>query len=141
MSDQWRDELARELLPVFATEAQEDVRAINERLPVLERSEADERERVLADVFRSAHNLKGSSAAANLPEIVEIAGRLETVFKSMQTRNLVLEPQLLDVVHEALDAITSLIRQAMTGEPAEVDVAALSARLVEGQEPRATGTR
>jgi two-component system chemotaxis sensor kinase CheA len=133
LPDQWTRNLARTLLPIFEVEARNNVDVIHERLLRLETADASDSAQLLDDISRSAHRLKGASGAVDLPEIAEIADRLELLFQALKTTKDDLRPELVDVIHEALDAITLLTREATGGRLAQIDIAGLSARLAAAQ--------
>lgn len=124
------EELLRQLLATFADEAREQLAAISRQLLMLEQHPGpDNRGRVLAEIFREAHNLKGSARAVNLPEVETLAHRLETLFGLLQSGDLEARPEIVDAAYEALDAIGALVQQATTGQAANVDMPALAAKL------------
>src|SRR5438034_8039152 len=123
------DKLARQLLALFAVEAEEHLQVINQNLLALEQQPEPKRvQSLLAEIFRAAHTLKGSARSVNLDSVGSLAHRLETLFGQSQKGERRLAPGTFDLIYEALDAIGVLVRAAANGAPAAVDVEALVAR-------------
>lgn len=124
------DELMAELMAVFAGEAAEQLQALNRNLLALEKTaQPEERDRLLAEIFRDAHTLKGSATAVDLGEVGRLAHHLESIFGKLQRGELQPEPGMFDLIYQTLDGIEKLVREASGGEPAEVDVGALADEL------------
>jgi two-component system chemotaxis sensor kinase CheA len=118
------EELMRELMQTFSTEAAEHVQTINGCLLQLERS-ADETQRrdLLQEAFRAAHSLKGAARAVTLTDIERLADSIESVLQQARDLNAALNTNTCDVLYAMLDAITLLL----AGQSADVE--ALRARL------------
>ncbi len=83
------DEIDPELLEVFAHEAEDHLRTINQRLPLLLEQPGDRE--VLQDIRRSVHTLKGCAAMVGYPQLTQLAHRME---------------DLLDQLYEGLRPVT-----------------------------------
>lgn len=119
-----KDELARRLLDTFVAEEKERVQAITRHLLALERGvEEAERERLLAEILREAHNLKGAARIVGLDEIGRLSHALETCFEAVARGEVALTPEACDSVYRALDAIGALMKATEAGEQPVVDVA------------------
>jgi two-component system chemotaxis sensor kinase CheA len=87
MSDVASDDLPARLLGLFAVEAEEHVEAMNRHLLALEQGPAQEaRERLMAELFREAHTLKGAARVVNRAEVEGLAHGLEDLFAGMRSR-------------------------------------------------------
>lgn len=105
------DEAFRQrLLETFRVEAGEHVQALSAGLIALERApgEAARREGV-ESVFRGAHSLKGAARAVERGDIEALCQALESVFAALQDAAIALSPGLLDLLHEALRALTRML--------------------------------
>lgn len=131
------DDLAKELLGVFALEAGERLQAINEHLLALEKAlGVKEVDRLLAEIFREAHSLKGAARAVNLPTIEAVAHRLESLLLEMQTGVVGRDREIFDLIYEAADAIGTLTEEGPGASESAVDVDDLGARLEAAIKPR-----
>jgi two-component system, chemotaxis family, sensor kinase CheA len=124
------EDLAAQLLEIFALEADERLQAMNHNLLALERPvDPAEREELLKAIFRDAHSLKGAAGMVDLEEISSIAHRLESFFGRLQRGETEPDATAFDLVYRALDAIGSLVRQGTAGEAADVNTAGLLVEL------------
>jgi two-component system, chemotaxis family, sensor kinase CheA len=124
------DDLLRQLQAIFATEAAEHLQAINTGVLALEQQpDAEAASRLLAEIFRAAHTLKGAARSVNLESVEALSHRLETLFSRMQSEALQSRPGLFDLVYQVLDAIGTLVQASAVGTAPAVDVVELCARL------------
>jgi two-component system chemotaxis sensor kinase CheA len=123
------DELQQLLLATFADQAKEQLQTINQRLLALEKAGADERGPLLEEIFREAHSLKGASRAVNLDRVEAVAHKLESLFSVIQNGSIEPDAKIFDVAYQALDAITALVEEGLTGVEVDVDVEAVCAVL------------
>lgn len=109
MSDQ-DPEFLQELIEIFAVEAKELIAQLTHDLLAFEKSNDDmDRRRLLDEIFRHAHTLKGSADAVNLTRVKLVAHQLETLFEAVRRGEIALSPKAVDVVLEAVDAMDALI--------------------------------
>src|ERR687887_2446968 len=123
------DELQQLLLATFADQAKEQLQTINERLLALEKAEGDDKGPLLEEIFREAHSLKGASRAVNLDRVEAVAHKLESLFSVIQNGSIEPDAKIFDVAYQALDAITALVEEGLTGVEVDVDVEAVCAVL------------
>src|SRR5262245_43588569 len=103
------DDLLRELLSTFSVEAQEHLQTISRDLLELEKGPPPEpAAKLLAEIFRAAHSLKGAARAVNLDTLGSVAHRLETLFARLRDGQLVASPALFDLAYQSLDAMGTL---------------------------------
>jgi two-component system, chemotaxis family, sensor kinase CheA len=123
------NEFMRELMTVFAGEAEERLTTIDERLMAFERTSAsDERHALLQDIKRELHTLKGSSGAVNLGDASRLAHALEHVFQGIDPEGL-LDPTTVDAAYSGLDALRQTITSHVDESDSPVDVEATLAML------------
>ena len=105
----------------------------------LERDASDPK--LLQEIFRAAHTLKGSSAAIKHHRMAELTHALENVLDDLRNGALSVSSSLVDVLLETLDALRILCDEVITREESpDLDVAAITARLhavQSGDEPEA----
>lgn len=115
------DEFLKKLLSTFKVEAGEHVQALSSGLIDLEKASAeDARMGIIETVFREAHSLKGAARAVNVTVIETLCQSLEGVFSSLKRKDIALSPPLLDLLHNAVDALGELLPSAGT-EPAAAE--------------------
>lgn len=124
------DELLAELKATFAVEASEHVASLNHDLLALERSDsADEKQRLLREIFRNAHTLKGGASVVGLQDVRTLAHQLESIFGRLQNNELAVDAAMFDVLYQALDVIDRLVQEGPDDPPRPDDIATLGARL------------
>jgi two-component system, chemotaxis family, sensor kinase CheA len=123
------NEFMRELMAVFAAEADERLSTIDQHLVAFERTSAsDERQALLQDIKRELHTLKGSSGAVNLVDAGRVAHALEHVFNGVDPEALI-DATTIDVAYQGLDGLRQLISSAGTESDSGVDLEGLLATL------------
>jgi len=101
------DQFLQSLRATFKVEANEHLEAIDAGLLALEKSiTAEEQQPLVETVFRAAHSLKGAARAVNFVEVESVCQVLEDVFAAWKRRESLPTAQGLDVVQQALDAVS-----------------------------------
>jgi two-component system chemotaxis sensor kinase CheA len=128
------DELQQLLLATFADQANEQLQTINERLLALEEAEGDDTGPLLEEIFREAHSLKGASRAVDLTRVEAVAHKLESLFSVIQKGELEADAEVFDLAYKALDALTALVEEGLSGTAADVDLDGLCNALTSAAE-------
>lgn len=116
------EEFKKEIMATFGAELEEHLGTLNKGLLALEkRPSREEREQLLLDLFRTAHNLKGSARAVGVRDIVTISNRLEDVLGTLQRGELSPTPELFDAMFPAVDGLQTAMAAHLRGNklPAE----------------------
>lgn len=101
------DQFLESLRATFKVEANEHLEGIATGLLALEKPiTVDEQQTVVETVFRAAHSLKGAARAVNFVEVESVCQVLEDVFAAWKRRESTPSAQVLDFVHQALDAMS-----------------------------------
>ncbi len=104
------DEFLKSLRATFVVEAEEHVNSIADGLLQFERAaDAETKQQLVETMFRAAHSLKGAARAVSLVGIESLCQALEDVFAAWKRRELSPTTPALDVVHQALDAVSKAI--------------------------------
>ena len=103
------DDFIQLLRSTFKVEAAEHLQTISSGLLQLEKAAGKDAERALESVFRAAHTLKGAARAVDLGEIEGLCQSLEDVFASWKRGEAAPSSDMLDTLHRAVDAITSIV--------------------------------
>ncbi len=85
---------------------------------------------LINSVFRVVHSLKGAADFLGFSKVVTVAHKSESLFNLLRKEEMVLTPEIMDVVFEAVDVLKALNHEIETGETAEVDVEGTANRLV-----------
>jgi two-component system chemotaxis sensor kinase CheA len=110
----------QELCALFKAESDEHLQSLDAGLL---RLEADPSEgATLEAVFRAAHSLKGAARMLGVSGVERIAHQLEEGLGAAHRGRAALSGDTVDRFYRALDAIRQLVHEAVTGEPATVDL-------------------
>jgi len=128
----------QEILEDFLIEAFEMIEQLDNDLIDLESNPEDLD--LLNRIFRVAHTIKGSSSFLNFDVLTHLTHHMEDVLNKARRGELVITPEVMDVVLESTDKMKALlehIKETGTDEGA-MDVAPTVARLeavLKGEEP------
>ncbi|OGT22670.1 MAG: hypothetical protein A3C55_01970 [Gammaproteobacteria bacterium RIFCSPHIGHO2_02_FULL_42_13] len=96
----------QQLIDTFNIELEEQLQLITEGLVKLEKDiDPKEAETILHSIFRSAHNIKGSSRSIGIMELGDIAHKLENIFQQLRDEKVLPSKEVIDVGFEALEAM------------------------------------
>ncbi len=96
-----------ELFKDFKYEALEAIQQMNADLLALELSPQDMES--INSLFRSAHNLKGSSAMMGFVTLSEVARQLEDILELFRNRQLAVTSPRVDLLFEAFDLLSEIV--------------------------------
>jgi two-component system chemotaxis sensor kinase CheA len=127
------DELLKRLLATFRIEADEHLRTMSSGLLALEKTPAGtEAMGLIETIFREAHSLKGAARAVNLASIESLCQSLESVFAALKSGRLAVSLPLLNLLHQANDALGGLLVADPDSPPIPIPaVEALMCQLVD----------
>lgn len=117
------------LLEQFLSESRELLEDIGQKLIQLENS-PDER-RVIDDLFRSVHTLKGNSGLFTFPEMTRVLHASEDLLGKVRSGEMNYSRQLADCLLGAMDFVGLLINEIESTEHIDASHADESARLAE----------
>lgn len=132
---------ADEVLREFFVESWELIDDLDQDLVALEERPGDRE--LLNKIFRAAHTLKGSSSFLGFQQISEVTHRVEDIFNKLRRDEMALQPEVMDVILEAVDRVRRLLQAAQAGcpGPAVDDLLAALARAAEGGTPPSAASR
>jgi two-component system chemotaxis sensor kinase CheA len=120
-----------DLLQDFLQEASDLLSDVDNKLVDLERNSDDRR--LLNDIFRGFHTIKGGAGFLNATELVTLCHLTENLFDKLRTAEMRLTPELMDTIMAATQGVRSMfseLAQATQPRPAQPQViAALRAAL------------
>jgi two-component system chemotaxis sensor kinase CheA len=127
-----KDQLAARLLATFVAELEEQIRAMNADLLVLEANPTDPER--LRSLFRVAHTLKGAARAAGVPPVEQACHALETLLAEARDGRLALGREEFALLFSAADALGDAGTRLKEGRSlVDAPVAALQAPLQGGK--------
>jgi two-component system chemotaxis sensor kinase CheA len=128
-----------ETLQMYVEEATEHLGDIENDLLAIEQAGADIDVELVNKVFRAAHSIKGGAGFLGLTKIKDLGHKIENILDMVRNRELVPEPEIVNIVLLAFDKLRDLITNVAESNDAYIDdhVAALTAAAsanLEGEE-------
>ena len=107
-----------QLLREFLAEAEELVEILRGDIEALRarRSEGRARRELVARIFRHAHTIKGSAAAADLTATAELAHEFESLLEGVRLGRVAVDDAVLDAFDETAEALAQTLVSAARGE-------------------------
>ena len=120
-----------DLLQDFLQEASDLLSDVDNKLVDLERNSDDRR--LLNDIFRGFHTVKGGAGFLNATELVTLCHLTESLFDKLRTAEMRLTPEMMDTIMAATQGVRNMFGELAQGtqpRPARPEViAALQAAL------------
>lgn len=104
----------QELLEGFLTETTELLEKLDDDLVALEKTPSDTD--LLNQIFRSIHTVKGASSFLGFDLLVRVTHKTEDVLNRLRKGELLVTPEIMDVVLEATDLVKTLVADIKAGE-------------------------
>ncbi|WP_226034927.1 chemotaxis protein CheA [Aquibacillus saliphilus] len=116
-----------EYLEVFIEESKEHIQSLNDHLLLLEKNPSNMD--TVSEIFRSAHTLKGMSATMGYQDLANLTHKMENVLDEVRNKNLVIDPNILDVVLDAVDQLEAMVIDIANGGDGTRDVQSIVNKL------------
>ncbi|WP_353855739.1 chemotaxis protein CheA [Bacillus sp. Bos-x628] len=114
-------------LDIFLDESREHLQTCNEKLLELEKNPTDLQ--LVNDIFRAAHTLKGMSATMGFDDMAQLTHHLENMFDAIRNEQMVVTPESMDTMFEALDHLDAMVQSIAEGGDGKRDVTEISKKL------------
>jgi len=98
-------------LRLYIAESGEHLADIENDLLTIESAGADIDEELVNKVFRAAHSIKGGAGFMGLNNIKELSHKMENVLGLIRERELVPNPEIINILLIASDALRNLINK------------------------------
>ncbi len=125
-----------EMLQDFLTEAGDMLSDVDNKLVILEKTPNDRE--LLNVIFRGFHTIKGGAGFLNATPLVELCHRTENLFDKLRTAQLVLTPEIMDVIMAATGIVRDMfgsLAQARMPDPAEPVILQALDAVLSGETP------
>ncbi len=116
-----------DLLSDFLQEAGDLLSDVDNKLVDLERAPEDHR--LLNEIFRGFHTIKGGAGFLNATELVRLCHLTENLFDKLRNAEMSLTPILMDVIMSATQGVRDMFRIIAQGRQPEPAAAGLVANL------------
>ena len=84
----------------------------------------------LKELLRATHSLKGDSCMLGVADAETITHQMEDLLSAVEQGERALTPTLCDCLYQGLDSVRKIAREAVTGEPADINVFHVLAQLM-----------
>lgn len=118
----------QELLDGFLAETTELLEKLDDDLITLEKESGDTE--LMNRIFRSIHTIKGASSFLGFDLLVKVAHKTEDVLNRLRKGELVVDPNIMDVILEATDLVKLLVSDIKAGEIQERETESTIAKLL-----------
>ncbi len=118
----------QELLEGFLTETTELLEKLDDDLVALEKSTDDAD--LLNRIFRSIHTVKGASSFLGFDLLVKVTHKTEDVLNRLRKGELLVNPEIMDVILEATDLVKLLVSDIKSGDIHEREIDGTIAKLL-----------
>ncbi|RFU71307.1 chemotaxis protein CheA [Peribacillus saganii] len=108
-------------LEVFIEESKEHLQTCNEQLLELEKNPLDLK--IVNEIFRSAHTLKGMSATMGYEDLANLTHKMENVLDAIRNEKISVTSEVFDVLFEAVDHLEEMVMSIAEGGDGKRDVA------------------
>ena len=129
-------------LEVFIEESKEHLQACNEQLLELEKNPEDIK--IVNEIFRSAHTLKGMSATMGYEDLANLTHQMENVLDAIRNQKIKVNAEILDVVFLAVDDLEAVVQSIAEGGDGKRDVSEAVEKLMlieKGESPAQSAAR
>lgn len=109
-----------ETLQLYIEESMEHLADIENDFLAIEEAGADIDEELVNKVFRAAHSIKGGAGFMGLGNIKELAHKIENVLGMIRNRELIPNPENINILLLASDALRNLINDVSSSEEADI---------------------
>jgi len=118
----------QELLEGFLAETTELLEKLDDDLVSLEKTPDDSE--LMNRIFRSIHTVKGASSFLGFDQLVKVTHKTEDVLNRLRKGELTLNPEIMDVVLEAVDLVKTLVSDIKAGEIVEREMESTICKLI-----------
>ena len=126
-----------DLLQDFLTEASELLLDVDNKLVELEKRPDDRK--LLNDIFRGFHTIKGGAGFLNVAELVALCHLTENLFDKLRNGQLSLRQETMDVILEATGTVRAMFNQLSQNTMPTAANPALLGALQQALDPSAQG--
>lgn len=108
-----------ELRNIFKTSSEEHLQNLDVGLLRLEKEQ--DNQTLLEELLREAHSLKGDANMLGIKDLGTLAHQTEYVFTQLKHHQIEFSQELGDRLAHSITAMSRLVHEAVTGEPAGID--------------------
>jgi len=119
-------------LDIFLVEAREHLQNLSQGLLQLE--QAPDNRKIVDEIFRSAHTLKGMAATMGFDRIAELTHDMENLLSALKGGHLRVNSAIIDLLFNCVDALEEMVDAVEKGDQRQNDISGLVGRLKQAGE-------
>lgn len=116
-----------EIINDFITESSEALESLDQKFMELEKNPADTK--LLNDIFRSVHTIKGAAGFLGFQQMVEVSHVTEDILNKLRKAEMLVDASIMDAILQAVDLIKVLLNNIREKNGRQEDVAPVTALL------------
>lgn len=118
------NEFIKKIVETFKTELHENLITITDGLLQLEKGTESEQDfqNLLEEIFRVAHNIKGSARGVGAVDVGEIAHYLEALFAAIQKKKIEISSEIINLCLRSIDYMNEAIQCFSEQRPLSFDL-------------------
>ncbi|MGM0940092.1 MAG: chemotaxis protein CheW [Bacillota bacterium] len=109
-----------EYLGVFIDESNEHLEVLYNQLLALEKNPNEKK--IIEEIFRAAHTLKGMSATMGFSDLANLTHKLENVFDAIKYEKVTVNVEMMDILFAAVDHLNEMVEDISSGGDGTRDV-------------------
>lgn len=109
-----------EYMGVFLDEVEEQLQILDTEIIRLEEDPTNQK--IIGNIFRSAHTLKGSSSAMGFQHMKELTHQLESIFDLIRQGDIVANKRVIDIIFQSIDFLKQMRERISNGHSDEIDL-------------------
>lgn len=109
-----------EYLQMFIDESEEHIESLNQNILDLEKNQS---EKIINEIFRSAHTLKGMAASMGYNKMSALTHNMEDVFQGIKNKEIKIENELISSLFKCMDLLENMMNNIKTtGGEGDVEI-------------------
>ncbi|KJU83522.1 signal transduction histidine kinase (CheA) [Candidatus Magnetobacterium bavaricum] len=116
-----------EIISDFLIETTELIEDLSQKFVELESNR--DNQALVNDIFRSVHTIKGASGFLGFTQMVQLTHITESVLKKIKDGDILLTPNIMDVILESIDMVKILLEHIKQKDDAEEDLTSILGKL------------
>ncbi len=110
-----------DMLKEFLDESGELLYVLNRNLLQLEADEGDSK-KLLNEMFRSAHSIKGMAGMMDLEKMAELTHKIENILDALRQEKIILNQDISDVFFKSFDYLEEMLGYVANGDKIAIDI-------------------
>lgn len=116
-----------EIINDFITESSEALESLDQKFMELEKNPADTK--LLNDIFRSVHTIKGAAGFLGFQQMVEVSHVTEDILNKLRKAEMIVDASIMDAILQAVDLIKVLLNNIREKNGRQEEIAPVTALL------------